>query len=221
MSAPTSAATAPLAGGEPVTLTIQAGSHHLRLGGQRLSGRQPRLAAQRGRHADPADHLHRPRQSARGHRPPIRARACGAASSCSAARRSATATPPVPGGSADCQQVDRRNDRLVLRRRRRDRQFSGILQYRPDPLFGLRHRAGQRAAGPDHGRRRPATPRSTISRSTTARTTASRFSAAARTSSISSITGADDDGLDTDLGYRGTIQFVIGDPEARPATAIR
>ena len=51
--------------------------------------------------------------------------------------------------------------------------------------------------------------RSTTSTRTTARTTASRFSAAAPTLRHIVVTGADDDNIDVDTGYQGTIQYVI------------
>ena len=95
---------APLAGCQPATLTIQPGTRCLRLGGQRLSGRQPRLAPHAvGTAASPI--IFTARANLAGTDDRFAARACGAASSCSAARRSATATPPSPGGSVDCQQV--------------------------------------------------------------------------------------------------------------------
>ena len=70
------------------------GRHHaVRLVGQRLSGRQPRLADQGDRQRRPTRSSSPPAPMSPAP-PPTAARACGAASSCSAARRSATATPP-------------------------------------------------------------------------------------------------------------------------------
>ena len=123
----------------------------VRLVGQRLSGGQPRLADQRGRHRRGAGHLHRARQP-RGHgdrqqpgpvgrRDPARPRADQRLQ-----HRRRGRLGQLPAG-------DRGHDRLLLRRRPAQRQQRHDA-VRPDPLFGLRHRAGQRAAGADPRRRR-------------------------------------------------------------------
>ena len=86
---------APLPACQAATLTIQAGTLLFASAGNDylVVNRGSRLNAIGT--AGSADHLHRARQHVAAP-PPMPARACGAASSCSAARRSATATPRSP-----------------------------------------------------------------------------------------------------------------------------
>ena len=201
-----SAASGAAAGGQQVTLTIQAGTLLFASAGNDylVVNRGSRLNAI-GTAATPI--IFTARANLLGTRHRLRARACGAASSCSAARRSATATPRSPGGSADCQQViEGTTSALYGGAIATDN--SGTLQYVQIRYSGFAIAPGNELQGLTLGGvGKPR--RSTISRSTTARTTASRFSAAGANLKHLVITGADDDDLDTDLGYRGTIQFVI------------
>ena len=194
---------------QPVTLTIQAGHPALRA----PSGNDY-LVVNRGSRlnavgtAGRADHLHRPRQCRRhrdrcepgpvGRHHPARPRAdldCNTA---------------VAGRLGHLPAGDRGHDQLALRRRLAERQFAArcnIVQIR---YSGFAIAPGNELQGLTMGgvgqlhHDRPYPDPQQLGRRHR------DFRRPAEPQASSSITGADDDGLDTDLGYRGTIQFVIG-----------
>ena len=197
---------APLAGCQAVTLTIQAGTVLFGSVRQRLSRRQPRLAPPGDRLRREPDHLHRPRQCRR-HRLTASSQGLWGGVILLGRAPISDCNTAVPGGSAGCQQViEGTTGSLYGGASPNDN--SGTLQFVQIRYSGFQIAPGNELQGLTMGGVGQLTTVNNIQIHNSSDDGIEIFGGRVNTRFLV-ITGADDDGLDTDLGVRGTHQFVI------------